>query len=127
MTTIPTHTSSQSAISVFDRLYSKSTESSRLRKSTAQKETENTGGNVSASKNFNSKKNGVPRSHSRPALKSKTNVIHAQTNTGSSEVYNRLYSKGTASYNSKRKNTTTQSESRSTTTKRFRVLNSTLK
>jgi hypothetical protein len=127
MTTIPIHTSSQSSTSVFDRLYSKSTESSRSRKSTAQKATENIDGNVSGSKVFNSKKNGAPRSHSRPALKSKTNVIHVQNNTGSSEVYNRLYSKGTASYNSKRKTTATQSVSKSTTTKRFRVSNSTLK
>jgi hypothetical protein len=127
MTNLPTNTSAQSSTSVFDRLYSKSTESSRLRKSTTAKETENTCGNVSASKFSNSNENGVPRSHSRPALKSKTNVVRSQTNTGSSEVYNRLYSKGTASYNSKRKTSTTQSQSKSVTTTRFRVSNSTVK
>mmetsp|Transcript_27718 Transcript_27718/g.57459 ORF Transcript_27718/g.57459 Transcript_27718/m.57459 type:complete len:119 (-) Transcript_27718:386-742(-) len=53
------------------------------------------------------------RNKSRPALKSKTNMVRSQKKNGSSEVYNRLYSKGTASYNSKRKTVvSTQSQSK---------------
>lgn len=112
MTTLPIHTSCQDSTSVFDRLYSKSTESSRLRKSAAGKETENTG-DISALKSFNSYKRIPPRSQPpRLALKSKTNLISSQTLAGSSEVYNRLYSKGTASYNSKRKIITKKSQSK---------------
>mmetsp|Transcript_32 Transcript_32/g.83 ORF Transcript_32/g.83 Transcript_32/m.83 type:complete len:127 (+) Transcript_32:108-488(+) len=116
MTTHPTSSSSQNSTSVFDRLYSKSTESSRLRKSAAENETEGNG-NISASKYLSSSttttKTVPHRNKSRPALKSKTNMVRSQKKNGSSEVYNRLYSKGTASYNSKRKTVvSTQSQSK---------------
>mmetsp|Transcript_13511 Transcript_13511/g.28324 ORF Transcript_13511/g.28324 Transcript_13511/m.28324 type:complete len:122 (+) Transcript_13511:184-549(+) len=110
MTTSRARPSSQSSSSVFDRLYSKPTESSRLRQS-AGKETGSTTGGVSASKNVHSKRNSSHTRRPRPVLKSKTNVVYSETTNGSSGVYDRLYSKGTASYNSKRKASSTKDES----------------
>jgi len=121
MTTHPTRSSSRSSSSsVFDRLYSKSTESS-LRKS-AGKEEENSG-NVSASKNISSSnKNGPNGRCLKVVAKRKTNNVRSKTGTGSSEVYNRLYSKGTASYNSKRKTVVTGSQSESSSSSNNNVI-----
>mmetsp|Transcript_9020 Transcript_9020/g.21957 ORF Transcript_9020/g.21957 Transcript_9020/m.21957 type:complete len:111 (+) Transcript_9020:153-485(+) len=91
MTSHTNRPSSQSSSSVFDRLYSKSTESSRLRQS-AGKEPVNTG-----------KKTISSNRRPRTVLKSKTNLVRPETKNSSSGVYDRLYSKGTASYNSKKK------------------------
>eukprot|EP00536_Pseudo-nitzschia_multiseries_P001754 jgi/Psemu1/300965/fgenesh1_kg.22_\ len=98
MTSRTNRPSSQSSSSVFDRLYSKPTESSRLRQS-AGKETVSTG-----------KKTIPSNRRPRAVLKSKTNLVRSETKTGSSGVYDRLYSKGTASYNSKRKTNSTKDE-----------------
>ncbi|VEU34872.1 unnamed protein product [Pseudo-nitzschia multistriata] len=101
MTYTTTRPSSKSSSSVFDRLYSKSTESSRLRQS-AGKET--------TSKTIISKKKESQKHRARPVLKTKTNLVQSGTSAGSSAVYDRLYSKGTASYNSKRKTCSTKDE-----------------
>ena len=119
-------TSHQTSASVFDRLYSKSTESSRLRKSAAEKESENAS-NVSASDFFNSKKHVPRRGRQRSPLKSRTNFARSRTNADSSEIYNRLYSKGTASYNSKRKNSAKPSQCKAVMASRNCVSNSTIK
>mmetsp|Transcript_10666 Transcript_10666/g.25675 ORF Transcript_10666/g.25675 Transcript_10666/m.25675 type:complete len:128 (+) Transcript_10666:81-464(+) len=120
MTATPIHISRQNSTSVFDRLYSKSTESSRLRKSAAEKESENAG-NASASKFFNSNKRVPHRSRHRSPLKSRTNAVSSQKKTDSSEIYNRLYSKGTASYNSKRKISAKPSQGKPSTASRHYV------
>ena len=82
--------------SVFDRLYSKSTESSRSR--TSAKETESSTAKTVSSKRV------IPRNNqTRPAAPPKTYTYQSKSNSGSSDVFSRLYSSGTESYNSKRK------------------------
>jgi hypothetical protein len=119
----PSTTTPKCSSSVYDRLYSKSTESSRrLRKSAGKEEDENSNGvsiskkNISSSSSSSSSKN-LPKSRHKTVVKSsqKKNARSTTRRTGtgtktstsasaaSSEVYNRLYSKGTVSYNSKRK------------------------
>ena len=115
--------SSGSSTSVFDRLYSKSTESSRMRKSAVKKECENAGD--TSGSNFFKSNNRIPhRSRRRSPLRSKTNQIRSLTdNANSSEVYNRLYSKGTASYNSKRKISTKPRQNKAATATTHSVSN----
>lgn len=100
--------SSQSSSSVFDRLYSKSTESSRLRKSAGKEE--DITRNIAVSNSVGSIKKNVPNNRRLKAVTKPNTNVRSKTGTGSSEVYNRLYSKGTASYNSKRKAVATQSQ-----------------
>jgi hypothetical protein len=113
----PSTTAPKCSSSVYDRLYSKSTESSRRLRNSAGKEDENTNG-VSISKknisNSSSKKN-LPKSRHKTVVKSsqknarstRTGTRATSASAASSEVYNRLYSNGTASYNSKRKTAST--------------------
>ena len=108
--------STTSSSSVYDRLYSKSTESSRRLRKSAGKEDENTNGVSISKKNISSSssKKNLPKSRHKTVMKSSQKSIRS-TRTGirgtsaaaSSEVYSRLYSKGTASYNSKRKTAST--------------------
>ena len=108
--------STTSSSSVYDRLYSKSTESSRRLRKSAGKEDENTNGVSISKKNISSSssKKNLPKSRHKTVMKSSQKNIRS-TRTGirdtsaaaSSEVYSRLYSKGTASYNSKRKTVST--------------------
>ena len=111
LTTLPHHILPRSSSSVFDRLYSTSTESSRSRKLTVSKENENKD-NSSASNFVASNKKVPPIRNSRPVLKSRSNGIRSHVNSQSSDVYNRLYSTGTKSYNSKRKIDSPQSQNK---------------
>ncbi len=100
------HVSSSGSSSVFDRLYSKSTESQRMRRAAAP--------DAVVPKIFvprddgesdGSKKN-LPKNRYKTAAKPKE--VRARTTTTattgtSGGVYERLYSKGTASYSAKRK------------------------
>ena len=107
MTTLPDHTQPRSSASIFDRLYAKSTESSRSRKSATSRETGNAD-NIPTLESLNSNERHPRRRHLRTALKSKSNILPSQNR--SSDVFNRLYSKGTESCNSKRKFCTMQSQ-----------------
>ena len=110
-----TTTTPKCSSSVYDRLYSKSTESSRRLRKSAGKEDENTNGVSVSKKNISSSsKRDLPKSRHKTVMKSSQKSIRS-TRTGirgtsaaaSSEVYSRLYSKGTASCNSKRKTVST--------------------
>lgn len=111
-----TTTTPKCSSSVYDRLYSKSTESSRRLRKSAGKEDENTNGVSISKKNISSSssKKNLPKSRHKTVIKSSHKSIRS-TRAGirgtsaaaSSEVYSRLYSKGTASYNSKRKTAST--------------------
>jgi hypothetical protein len=114
----PSTTTPKCSSSVYDRLYSKSTESSRRLRKSAGKEDENTNIGVSISKkniSGSSSKKNLPKSRHKTVVKSsqknarstRTGTRATSTSAASSEVYNRLYSKGTASYNSKRKTAST--------------------
>jgi hypothetical protein len=88
---------SQGSSSVFDRLYAKSTESSRVRKST-----------VDLTKNFLVREDDKDKNqdqHRKPKMTTKPRSVTSTTTNaigGTGGVHDRLYSKGTASYNSKR-------------------------
>jgi hypothetical protein len=93
-----------SSSSVFDRLYSKSTESSRVRKSVAPV----TKNNFLTRQDDDKKKPSMRKNRivgkSTGAVKKTSSTSHiAQTIPTTGGIYDRLYSSGTASYNSKRK------------------------
>jgi hypothetical protein len=89
--------------SVFDRLYSKSTESSRVRKTVAPVTDSNIlirhDDKKPAAASTSLQKKIRPKTTNRP----KNVRTVAPSSSGSTGIHDRLYSKGTASYNSKRK------------------------
>ena len=115
--------SSSSSSSVFDRLYSKSTESARIRKTTPKEPT--VPKNILEREDEENQKNShnimVKKSSGRKSVPIKRGVSHKKklmntTNGTNSSVYDRLYSKSTASSKSKRSGTTTTTTAAATTT-----------
>mmetsp|Transcript_21012 Transcript_21012/g.33818 ORF Transcript_21012/g.33818 Transcript_21012/m.33818 type:complete len:127 (+) Transcript_21012:71-451(+) len=106
-------TTASQGSSVFDRLYSKSTESSRIRKTTGPVTNQNFLTRDDDDKHHGSSSTTKPRPKTGP----KGNRVVAPTTTttipASGGVHDRLYSKGTASYNSKRKAASSTSPSKS--------------
>jgi hypothetical protein len=99
---------------VYDRLYSKSTESSRVRKSVAPVTEKNF-----LTRSDDKKLSGNSKNPSLKTLPKKAKVTCSKrvcTATLSSSsalgIHDRLYSKGTASYNSKKKGGKSASDSR---------------
>jgi hypothetical protein len=110
---LPSNASKSSGSTVFDRLYSNSTESSRVRKSVAPV----TKTNILTRQDDKNHKTRITPSSSSLQTKSHSNIMQSKNNrsggpvlanssTCSGGVHDRLYSKGTASYNSKRKTST---------------------
>ena len=94
-----------SSSSVFDRLYSKSTESSRVRKSVAPVNKNNILTRQDDDKKKSSSSTLMQKKNKNRIATSGKKTTTTIPSTGG--IYDRLYSSGTASYNSKRKATTT--------------------
>jgi hypothetical protein len=109
---LSTTATKSSESTVFDRLYSKSTESSRVRKIVAPVTEKNvlTRQDVKDHRVTNTLSSSLQtKSHSN-IMRSKSNYTlsspSVNNSTSSGGIHDRLYSKGTASYNSKRRTMT---------------------
>jgi hypothetical protein len=99
---MPTSTTASGGSSVFDRLYSNSTASSKIRKCVAPV----------TQKNFLScHDDGSKKTANRSGKKAATRPVkNTTTVSGGTAIHDRLYSRGTASYNGKRKGHTAGEE-----------------
>jgi hypothetical protein len=100
-----TRSSSAQGGSVFDRLHKSSTLSSRVRKQTAPVVTKCILTREENEEKFVSKRASRPRRNLRPK---RPNATHKTTTDGA--IFNRLYSQGTKSSSSKRKASSTETE-----------------
>ncbi|KAG7356247.1 hypothetical protein IV203_000933 [Nitzschia inconspicua] len=118
--TSTTAATKSSGSSVFDRLYSKSTESSRVRKSVAPVTDKNILTRQDDTRHQAvTPHSSIPKKRSHPTKNTvRTRIVAPVSSKCGPGIHDRLYSKGTASYNSKRKAATTGVESSTGTSTR---------